>query len=85
MHLVLSLMHFFFFEHRHSLGKTCLHYAFQIGSLPIVQYLIEKCVNFEAKNNTQWTPLHYVCVHGYFQVVHFLIEKGANIEASDYK
>ena len=44
----------YFLEHGHSIegrdenGYTCLHSASQIGSLPIVQYLIEKGAKIEA-------------------------------------
>ena len=54
----------YFLDHGHSLdeideyGRTCLHIASMIGSLPIVQYLIEKGANIEAKVNAQQTTLH---------------------------
>ena len=46
-------------EHGHSLDETdenewtCLHHASIIGSLQLVQYLIEKGANIEAENEYQ--------------------------------
>ena len=81
---------FYFFEHGHSLneitefeGWTCLHSASHIGSLPIVQYLIEKDANLEEKDFEKRTPLHVASEFGHLAIVQYLIEKGANIEAKD--
>ena len=79
----------YFSKYRHSLDVTdrfgwrCLHSASYIGYLPIVQYLIEKGANIEAKDENQWTPLHIACFKGFLPIVQYLIEKGANIEAKD--
>ena len=79
----------YFLEHGHSLdetdsiGWTCLHYVSFISSLPIVQYLIEKGANIEAKGYQQKAPLHVACEKGHLPIVQYLIEKGANIEAKE--
>ena len=64
--------------------KYPLHHACSSdkGNFPVVQYLIEKGANIEAKDNSQWTPLHIACWNGHLPVVQYLIEKGANIEAN---
>ena len=54
-----------------------------IGNIAIVQCLIEKGANIEAKNEIQRTPLHFACSKGHLPIVQYLIEKGANIEAKD--
>ena len=65
---------FFYLKRGHSidetdeLGRTCLHIASSVGSLPIVPYLIEKGANIEAKDYDQWTPLYYACSKGYLQI-----------------
>ena len=57
----------YFLEHEHSIDETdkyewtSLHSAFMIGHLPIVQYLIEKGSDIEAKDKNNETPLHTVC------------------------
>ena len=53
-------------------------------SLPIVQYLIEKGANIEAKDGySKNTPLHLACENNHLEIVEYLIEKGANIETKD--
>ena len=50
-----------------------------IGSLTVVQYLIEKGADIEAKGYQQKAPLHVACELGHLPVVEYLIEKAANI------
>ena len=56
----------YFLGHGHSLdeidilGMTCLHSASRIGSLPIVQYLIEKGADFEKKDEHQYILLFFL-------------------------
>ena len=63
-------------EHGHSIDETdenentCLHIASMIGSHPVVQYLIEKGSNVEAKIRDQ--QIHIACVFYW---------KSVNIEA----
>ena len=46
-------------------GCIALHAACLNGHLPIVQYLIEKGANIEAKTNDQYTPLHFACLNSH--------------------
>ena len=39
--------------------KTPLHYACQLGRLPIVEYFISKGANIETKSLHNSTPLHF--------------------------
>ena len=48
------------------------------GSLSVVQYLIEKGANIEARDKDQKTPLHFASNEGKTDVVKYLISKGAN-------
>ena len=42
---------------------TCLHRASEIGNIPLVEFLIHKCSDIEAKNQfDQRTPLHFSCL-----------------------
>ena len=63
--------------------KTSLHWACACGHLPIVEYLISKGANIEAKDGDGWTPLHYGCERCKLPIVKYLISIGANIEAKD--
>ena len=64
------------------LDRTPLHYACLYGHHNIVEYLISKGANIEAKEINGKTPLHYACENGYLRLVKTLVPKGANIEAT---
>ena len=66
-----------------SVGDTPLHVGCKSLQFKIVQYLIEKGANIEAKDYFQRTPLHVACYIGNLPVVQYLVEKGANIEARE--
>ena len=57
---------------------TPLHCAWENGHLSLVQYLIEKCGNFEVKNENQWTPLSEASCWSKVDVVKSLIFQGEN-------
>ena len=52
-------------------------------NVPIVQYLVGKGADIDAKDGNEWTPLHYACQYGQLLIVRCLIDKGADIEAKD--
>ena len=58
--------------------RTPLHCACWLGKLPIVEYLISKDANIEAKDNLGNTPLHYASEHIHTDIVKYLVSKGAN-------
>ena len=75
----------YFLEYGHSIDEnenTCSHIAYMIGSHPVVQYLIEKGSNVEAKIRDQ--QIHIACEfhlaswNVQTDVVECLICKGAN-------
>ena len=68
--------------YKEDLDKSLL-YASEEGQLPIVEYLILKGANIEAKGDGGKTPLHFACWVGRLKVVEYLISKGAYIEAKD--
>ena len=63
--------------------NTPLHCACEQGQLSIVQYLISKGANIEAKNTSGMTPLHDASSWSKIDVIKFLISKGANKNAKD--
>ena len=63
---LMDLFHFF------------LHIACQKGQLEIVQSLVEKGANIEAKDKSEKTPLHIASTRVNTDVVNYLILKGAN-------
>ena len=68
--------------HGHT-GTTPLHNGCENGHLPIVEYLISKGVNIEAKDWHEETPLHYASRMGQTTCVQFLFSKGANKNAKN--
>ena len=57
---------------------TTLHFACLRGNLQVVQYLVEKGANIEAKDWDKNTPLHLASYRGNTDVVKYLVSKGAN-------
>ena len=64
-------------------NKTPLLYACENNQLQIVEYLISKGANIEARDQKQGTPLHYACINNCYPLVEYLISKSAPIEAKD--
>jgi cytohesin len=61
-------------------GTTPLDRAVIAGFKDIVELLIAKGANVNAKDNWDWTPLHSA-VYGHKDIVELLIAKGANVNA----
>ena len=56
-------------------GKTPLHYACQYNQLPIVQYLLSKCVESSIQDLEGDTPLHMACRNGHVEIVRELTKR----------
>ena len=55
--------------------KTPLHYACEYGHLQIVEYLISKGANVNAKDKYGNHVIHYASKLGHLPIVQYLIEK----------
>ena len=64
-------------------GGTALTVAAQSGHLAIVQLLLEKGADIEAKDILKETALMKAVRGGYFGIVQLLLKKGADVEAKD--
>ncbi|UYV70657.1 hypothetical protein LAZ67_8000182 [Cordylochernes scorpioides] len=62
-------------------GFNSLHTASEKGFLEIVNYLIHKNTNVNAKNDKKWTALHAASINGHLKIVEVLILNGANVNA----
>ena len=67
---------------RTSHGTTPLSRAVGVGFKDIVELLIAKGADVNAKDNWNWTPLHSA-VYGHKDIVELLITEGANVNARD--
>lgn len=54
------------------------HYAIQIGSFLLVNYLIEKGADIDEANHNGKTPLHIACYYNQFEIFKALIDNGAS-------
>ena len=61
--------------------STPLHIASYNGYLSIVEYLISKGADINAKDDDGNTPLHTASSNGHLPIVEYLISKGADINA----
>jgi len=67
---------------RTSQGTTPLSRAVGVGFKDIIELLIAKGADVNAKDNWNWTPLHSA-VYGHKDIVELLITEGANVNARD--
>ena len=63
--------------------KTCLHLASREGHLDLVELLLSKGWNIEARDRLLNTPLHLACHRGHAQVVSALLRRRADSQAGD--
>jgi len=63
--------------------KTALHYGVEKVHKEIVELLIAKGADVNAKATNDWTPLHMAALAGHKGVVEVLIAKGADVNAKN--
>ena len=66
---------------RNNYGNTPLHWASSSGRVNIVQRLLDRHVNINAKNSDGDTPLHVASYNGEIAVVRELVSRGAHISS----
>ena len=64
-------------------GLTALHRTAKSDQMEVMQYLLAKGADIEAKDSAHWTSLHLATKHDNWTIVQYLIEKGANLESTD--
>ncbi|MFB0553220.1 MAG: ankyrin repeat domain-containing protein [Phycisphaerae bacterium] len=65
--------------------KTALHYAAEKGRKKVVELLLAKGANTDARDALSTTPLHHAVEKKHKEVIELLIAKGADANAKDYK
>jgi ankyrin repeat protein/Tol biopolymer transport system component len=64
-------------------AKTPLHLAAEYGHIHIVELLLVKGADINAKSGFKRTPLHFAASSGHDEIVKLLIERGARINEID--
>ncbi|VDP76883.1 unnamed protein product [Echinostoma caproni] len=65
-------------------GLPCIHVAVQIGSVPIIAYLLAKGVDVDSRDGSGLTPLLVACMHSRSaDVFRLLIAWGASLHLTD--
>jgi len=62
---------------------TPLHLASRYGHKPVVEYLLEKGADLEARTNKKETPLFLAAAANHRAIAAVLIDKGADVNARD--
>ena len=63
--------------------NTPLHLAALNGHLSVVEYLVYKNADINAKNIYEETPLHYAAQNSHLCVVEYLFNQNVDINAKD--
>ncbi len=61
-------------EHRDLQGRTPFYWACHLGNLQIIQFLISKGADINAKSNLGRSPLGKTAYLGKWEVVNFLLQ-----------
>jgi ankyrin repeat protein len=64
-------------------SETPLHKAAAQGHMDVVNYLISKGADIDARNNANQNPLLHAAYYGKTEVVKFLLDKGADFKTPD--
>ena len=66
-------------------GHTLTHWAAQAGSLPVLEWLLQREAPLSEQSNdrTGMHPLHWACTRGHVEVVHMLMQRGAELNCLD--
>jgi ankyrin repeat protein len=64
---------------------TALHHASVNGNVPMIELLMSKGANHDARSKVGMTPLHMAAMKGHEEAMACLLDHGADINAADKK
>ena len=66
-------------------GLTFLHHVSVNGNVPMIELLMSKGANHDARSKVGMTPLHMAAMKGHEEAMACLLDHGADINAADKK
>lgn len=69
----------------HNVGRTSLHYAAGAGHQALVEFLLHRGAEIDARADTGYTPLHLASGLSQKAIAEALIARGANVNAKDVR
>ncbi|KAJ3336518.1 hypothetical protein HDU93_002657 [Gonapodya sp. JEL0774] len=71
------------YERNDGLGETLLHVACRIGSVAMVEMLLDEGATLTDHDTQSRLPTHVAVIHGHVEVVRVLLDRGASIDPRD--
>ena len=65
-------------------NSTILHFAVLGDNIDLIQYIIDKGVDIDSRNNFEESPIHWCCKEGNLKILKLLIDNGADYNAKDF-
>ena len=65
-------------------GRSILHSAAESGNTTIIQLLLDKGANIEARDELGFSALHRAVCYSKHAAVYLLLDKGANLNSASY-
>jgi F-type H+-transporting ATPase subunit beta len=69
-------------RHYWPLGGMAPHWAVVTGDDALLEFLLSRTVNFEARDRSGWTPLHTAVWRGQQAIIERLVATGANLDST---
>ena len=68
-------------QKRYARGDTALHHAARNGDIEIVELLVSRGADVNARSDHGHFPLYCAAGHGHLETTRYLMENGADLEA----
>jgi ankyrin repeat protein len=61
-------------------GRKLIHIVCSYGIPDIIKQIIDKSVDLECPDESDWRPIHYICRYSTPEMIKYIIDKGVNLE-----